>query len=117
MKQKILVSYEWGEAAASLSNPENVKPRANTNNQMYTTILSLIQTISHRNPRDVSRQGLEVVEGGGGVPHDEVDGDEEAAEDDAEGAGDDGEDDVFLKEDWVPRRDSAGVRHVSSSQT
>ena len=72
---------------------------------------------SHRNARDVGGQCLEVMEGGGGVPHDEVDGDEEAAEDDAEGAGDDGEDDVFLKEHWVPRRDSAGVRHVSSSQT
>ena len=66
---------------------------------MYTTVLSLLQTISHRNAGDVGRQGLEVVEGGGRVPHHEVDGDEEAAEDEAEGAGNDGEDDVFLGED------------------
>ena len=39
------------------------------------------------------------MEGGGRVPHHEVDGDEEAAEDEAESAGDDGEDDVFLGED------------------
>ena len=36
------------------------------------------------------------MEGGGGVPHDEVDGDEEAAEDEAEGTRYDGEDDIFL---------------------
>ena len=59
--------------------------------------------MSHRNPRDVCGQGLEVVEGGGGVPDDEVDRDEEAAEDDAEGAADDGEEDVLLEEDRVPR--------------
>ena len=55
--------------------------------------------ITHRDARYVCGEGLEVVEGGGGVPHDEVDGDEEAAEDEAEGTGDDGEDDVFLGED------------------
>ena len=50
------------------------------------------------------------MEGRGGVPHHEVDGDEEAAEDDAEGAGDDGEDDVLLCEGWVPGRPPAGVK-------
>ena len=55
--------------------------------------------LPHRDPRDVGGESLEVVEGGGGVPHNEVDGDEEAAQDDAEGAGDDGEDDVLLCED------------------
>ena len=33
----------------------------------------------------------------GGVPDDEVDGDEEAAEDDGEGTADDGEHDILLE--------------------
>ena len=49
--------------------------------------LSLLKTIAYRDARDVGWQRLKVVEGGGGVPHDEVDGDEEAAQDDAEGVG------------------------------
>ena len=66
--------------------------------------------LPHRDPRDVGGEGLEVVEGGGRVPHHEVDGDEEAAEDEAESAGDDGEDDVFLGEDWVPGWPPASVK-------
>ena len=66
--------------------------------------------LTHRDAGYVCGQGLEVVEGGGGVPHHEVDGDEEAAEDEAESAGDDGEDDVFLGEDWVPGWPPASVK-------
>ena len=57
------------------------------------------------------------MEGGGGVPHNEVDGDEEAAQDDAEGAGDDGEDDVLLQQDRVPGRPPAAVAQVTAGQT
>ena len=57
------------------------------------------------------------MEGGGGVPHNEVDGDEEAAQDDAEGAGYDGEDDVLLQQDRVPGRPPAAVAHVTGGQT
>ena len=42
------------------------------------------------------------MEGGCGVPDDEVDADEEAAEDDTESPTDDGEEDILLEEDWVP---------------
>ena len=59
--------------------------------------------MAYRDARNVGWQRLEVVDGGGGVPDDEVDRDEEAAEDDAEGATDDGEQDVLLEEDRVPR--------------
>ena len=57
------------------------------------------------------------MEGGGGVPHNEVDGDEEAAQDDAEGAGDDGEDDVLLQQDRVPGRPAERVAQVTAGQT
>ena len=63
----------------------------------------LVLKRAYRDARNVGRQRLEVVEGGCGVPDDEVDRDEEAAEDDAEGAADDGEQDVLLEEDRVPR--------------
>ena len=61
--------------------------------------LSLLKTSAYRDARDVGWQRLKVVEGGCGVPDDEVDADEEAAEDDTESPTDDGEEDILLKED------------------
>ena len=70
----------------------------------------------YRDAGYVGRQRLKVVEGGRGVPDDEVDRDEEAAEDDAEGAADDGEEDVLLEEDRVPwsRPATASVIYIAS---
>ena len=76
-----------------------------------------LKTRTYRDAGDVGRQRLEVVEGGRGVPDDEVDRDEEAAEDDAEGAADHCEKDVLLEEDRVPRNHgptTASVIYIAS---
>ena len=75
-----------------------------------------LKTMTYRDAGYVGRQSLEVVEGGRGVPDDEVYRDEEAAEDDAEGAADDGEEDVLLEEDRVPGRRlaTASVIYIAS---
>lgn len=53
------------------------------------------------------------MEGGRGVPDDEVEGDEEAAKDDTEGAADDGEENILLEHYSIPRRPAASVIYVS----
>ena len=45
---------------------------------------------------NIGGDGFKVVQRHGGVPDDEVDGDEEPSEDDREGAADDGEHDILL---------------------
>ena len=53
------------------------------------------------------------MEGGRGVPDDEVEGDEEATKDDTEGAADDGEENILLEHYSIPRRPAASVIYVS----
>ena len=74
-----------------------------------------IHSRSHRHARDVGGQRLEVVEGGGGVPNHEVDRDEEAAEDDTKGPGDDGQEDILLEEDGVPGPPATSVIYAPST--
>ena len=70
---------------------------------------------SYRYSRYIGRQGLEVVERSGGVPNHKVDRDEETPKDDAETAADDGEENIFLEEDWIPRRRLTGVIYARTN--
>jgi len=51
----------------------------------------------HSHSWNIGGDGFKVVQRRGGVPDDEVDGDEEASEDDREGAAYDGEHDILLE--------------------
>ena len=53
--------------------------------------------------------GVEVLEGGGGTPDSEVDGQEEAAQDDGERPDHQGEEDVLLVEGGVPTLPGGGA--------
>ena len=53
--------------------------------------------------------GVEVVEGGGGTPDSEVDGQEEASQDDGERPHHQGEEDVLLAEGGVPTLPGGGA--------
>ena len=69
---------------------------------------------TYSDPRDEGRDGFEVVERGGGVADNEVDCDKETTEDDGEAAADDGEHDVLLQQQPVPRGPPAAVTPASS---
>ena len=55
------------------------------------------------------------MEGGGGVPHDEIDRDEETAQDNTERATDDSQQNILLEEHAVPGFSAACMCHISGS--
>ena len=68
--------------------------------KIYGLFVPIVYSIStDRRRRDVAGDGLEVVQRGRVGSHEEVDGEEEAGEDDTEGAADAAEEDVLLVEE------------------
>ena len=101
-----------------LINPGNFRQRivrSVHNYEMLLVHLGLINHKSYRNSRYIGRKSLEVVEGGGGVPHDEVDRDEETAQDDTERATDHCQENILLEEDTIPRFSATRMCNISWS--
>ena len=68
---------------------------------------------TYSNSGNIGWDGFEVVKRSCCVPHDEIDGDEENTKNDGEGATDNGEQDILLKQQPVPRPGSAGMVYIS----